>query len=125
MKPDPAFVSAPHVDKPIHSANVEISGSFTVEETKDLAGILNAGALPVKLEEIYSTSVGAQFGEQALNKTILAGIIGISLIFIFMVLYYRIPGLIAVITLSVYIYLILVVFTGINAVLTLPGIAAL
>jgi SecD/SecF fusion protein len=125
MKPDPAFVSAPHVDKPIHSANVEISGSFTVEETKDLAGILNAGALPVQLEEIYSTSVGAQFGEQALNKTILAGIIGISLIFIFMVLYYRIPGLIAVITLSVYIYIILVVFTGINAVLTLPGIAAL
>ena len=54
-----------------------------MEETKDLAGILNAGALPVQLEEIYSTSVGAQFGEQALNKTILAGIIGVSLIFIF------------------------------------------
>ena len=125
MKQDPAFVSAPAVGKPIHSANVEISGSFTVKETKDLAGILNAGALPVHLEEIYSTSVGAQFGEQALNKTILAGIIGISLIFIFMILYYRIPGLIAVVTLSVYIYLILVVFTGINAVLTLPGIAAL
>ena len=54
---------------------------FTVEETKELAGILNAGALPVHLEEIYSTSVGAQFGEQALNKTVFAGIIGIALIF--------------------------------------------
>ena len=78
--------------------------SFTVEETKSLAGILNAGALPVHLEEVYSTSVGAQFGEQALNKTIFAGIIGISLIFIFMLVYYRLPGFVAVITLSVYIY---------------------
>jgi SecD/SecF fusion protein len=125
MKPDPAFVSAPRVGEPIHSSNVQISGSFTVKETKELAGILNAGALPVHLEEIYSTSVGAQFGEQALSKTINAGIIGVSLIFIFMILYYRLPGLVAVITLSVYIYLILVVFTAINGVLTLPGIAAL
>ncbi|WP_339250722.1 protein translocase subunit SecDF [Sporosarcina sp. FSL W8-0480] len=119
------FISAPSVRHTINSSNVEISGSFTVEETKKLAGILNAGALPVHLEEIYSTSVGAQFGAQALDKTILAGIVGISLIFIFMLFYYRIPGLVAVVTLSIYIYLILVVFTGINGVLTLPGIAAL
>lgn len=125
MKPDPAFVSAPRVTQRINSSSVEISGNFTVEETKDLAGILNAGALPVELEEIYSTSVGAQFGEQALNKTILAGIIGISLVFIFMFIYYRVPGFVAVVTLSVYVFLILLVFTKINAVLTLPGIAAL
>lgn len=125
MKADPAFVSAPGVSQPIHSSDVEISGSFTVQEAKELAGILNAGALPVHLEEIYSTSVGAQFGEQALNKTINAGIIGIALVFIFMILYYRLPGLIAVITLSVYVYLIILVFTLINGVLTLPGIAAL
>ncbi|MGG0667515.1 protein translocase subunit SecDF [Lederbergia citrisecunda] len=125
MKEKPKFISAPYVSQVINSSNVEISGSFTVEETKNLAGILNAGALPVHLEEIYSTSVGAQFGVQALDKTILAGIIGISLIFIFMLVYYRIPGFVAVITLSVYIYLILLVFTRINGVLTLPGIAAL
>lgn len=125
MKPEPKFVSAPRVQYPIHSSNVEISGNFTVEETKSLAGILNAGALPVHLKEVYSTSVGAQFGEQALNKTIFAGIVGIALIFIFMLLYYRLPGLIATITLSVYIYIILLVFTLINGVLTLPGIAAL
>ena len=125
MKPDPAFVSAPRVTQVINSSNVEISGSFTVEESKELAGILNAGALPVDLKEIYSTSVGAQFGEQALNKTILAGIVGVALIFIFMLFYYRLPGFVAIVTLSVYIYLILVVFTKINAVLTLPGIAAL
>lgn len=125
VKPDPAFVSAPRVTTKINSSNVEISGNFTVEETKDLAGILNAGALPVQLEEVYSTSVGAQFGEQALSKTIFAGIIGIALIFIFMLVYYRLPGFVAVVTLSVYVYLILLVFTKINAVLTLPGIAAL
>lgn len=125
MKPDPAFVSAPRVTQTINSSNVEISGSFTVEESKELAGILNAGALPVHLKEIYSTSVGAQFGEQALNKTVLAGIVGVAFIFIFMLFYYRLPGFVAIVTLSVYIYLILVVFTKINAVLTLPGIAAL
>ncbi len=124
-KPKPGFISDPRVSKTINSSNVEISGNFTVEETKNLAGILNAGALPVNLEEIYSTSVGAQFGEQALDKTVFAGIVGISLIFIFMALYYRLPGVVAVITLSVYIYLILLVFTLINGVLTLPGIAAL
>ena len=125
QKPNPKFISAPYVQNTIQSSNVEISGSFTVEETKNLAGILNAGALPVHLEEIYSTSVGAQFGEQALNKTVFAGIVGIALILLFMLFYYRLPGFVAVITLSVYIYLILLVFTLINGVLTLPGIAAL
>ena len=125
MKEKPKFVSAPYVKNPINSSDVEISGSFSLEETKSLAGILNAGALPVHLEEVYSTSVGAQFGEQALNKTIFAGIIGISLIFIFMLVYYRLPGFVAVITLSIYIFIILLVFTLINGVLTLPGIAAL
>ena len=125
MKEKPKFISAPYVSQTINSSNVEISGSFTVEETKHLAGILNAGSLPVHLEEIYSTSVGAQFGTQALEKTVLAGIVGISLIFIFMLIYYRVPGIIAVVTLSIYIYLILLVFTRINGVLTLPGIAAL
>lgn len=124
-KEKPKFVSAPYVANPINSSDVEISGSFSLEETKNLAGILNAGALPVNLKEVYSTSVGAQFGEQALNKTIFAGVIGISLIFLFMLVYYRLPGFVAVITLSVYIFIILLVFTLINGVLTLPGIAAL
>lgn len=119
------FTSAPRVSQRINSDSVEISGAFTVDETKNLSGILNAGALPVKLEEIYSTSVGAQFGEEALNNTILASIIGIAAIFIFMIGYYRLPGVIAVISLVVYIFLILVIFDWINGVLTLPGIAAI
>ncbi|MBE1554601.1 protein translocase subunit SecDF [Sporosarcina limicola] len=124
-KPNPKYISDPRVKAPINSSNVEISGSFSVEDTKNLKGILNAGALPVHLKEVYSTSVGAQFGEQALDKTVFAGIIGIALIFVFMLVYYRLPGFVAVVTLSVYVYLILLVFTLINGVLTLPGIAAL
>lgn len=81
--------------------------------------------MPVKLTEKYSTSVSAQFGEQALNETVFAGIVGIAFIFLFMLFYYRLPGLVAVITLSAYIYITLQVFDWMGAVMTLPGIAAL
>ncbi|RWZ59970.1 protein translocase subunit SecDF [Halobacillus fulvus] len=124
-KEDPTFVSAPAVSEPIRSNTVQINGDFTVESAQNLADILNAGSLPANLEETYSTSVGAQFGEQAMNKTIVAGLIGIALIFIYMIAYYRFPGVIASVTLTVYIYLILLVFELMNGVLTLPGIAAL
>ncbi|WP_223638147.1 protein translocase subunit SecDF [Planococcus sp. 4-30] len=125
MKADPKFVSAPSVQQRISSPSVEISGSFSVEETQNLAGILNAGALPVSLEEIYSTSVGAQFGEQALDQTMVAAAVGIALVLVFMLVYYRLPGMVAVVTLSAYVYLILLVFEWIGGVLTLPGIAAI
>ncbi|GAA0334274.1 protein translocase subunit SecDF [Bacillus carboniphilus] len=119
------FISNPSVSKVINSKDVMIEGSFTAKEAQTLASLLNSGSLPVKLEEIYSTSVGAQFGEQALDKTIFAGLIGIGLVFLFMLVFYRFLGLIAVMTLSVYIYLVVLVFDWMNAVLTLPGIAAL
>jgi SecD/SecF fusion protein len=124
-KEKPKFVSSPTVKDRISSSSVEISGSFTVDETKNLSGILNAGALPVKLVEKFSTSVGAQFGEKALQSTVFAGIIGTILVSLFMLLYYRLPGLVAVITLAVFVYLNLLVFELINGVLTLPGIAAI
>jgi SecD/SecF fusion protein len=124
-KEHPKFISAAQVNEVFNQTDVSIVGNFTVEEAKQLADLLNAGALPVELKEIYSTSVGAQFGEQALQKTILAGIIGIALVFLFMLVFYRLPGIVAVVTLSVYIYLILLIFDWMNGVLTLPGIAAL
>lgn len=124
-KAKPKFVSAPGVSQVINSSDVQISGAFTVQETKDLSGILNAGALPVKLVEKYSTSVGAQFGDQALKSTVFASLVGIGLIFIFMLVYYRLPGLVANLTLVVFTFLVLVIFDWINAVLTLPGIAAI
>lgn len=124
-KENPKFLSAPTVREIFNQNTVSIVGSFTAEEAQELASLLNAGALPVKLTEVYSTSVGAKFGEQALNETILAGIIGIAIIYLFMLVYYRFPGFIATVTLSVYIYLVLLVFDWMNGVLTLPGIAAL
>ncbi|RLQ92012.1 protein translocase subunit SecDF [Planomicrobium sp. Y74] len=125
MEADPKFVSDPRVSQRINSPSVQIEGNFTVEETQNLAGILNAGALPVELTEIYSTSVGAQFGEEALDKTTFAAAIGIGLVLLFMLVFYRFPGVIAFITLSVYVYLILLIFVWIGGVLTLPGIAAI
>lgn len=125
QKEEPKFLSAPAVSQVLNTKNVVIEGNFTVEEATNLADLLNAGALPVELKEVYSTSVGAQFGLQAMEKTIIAGAIAIALIFLFMLVYYRFPGFIAVITLSIYIFLILVVFGWMDAVLTLPGIAAL
>jgi SecD/SecF fusion protein len=124
-KPEPKYLSAASVNQVFNTDEVTITGSFTVQEAQELANLLNAGALPVELEEMYSTSVGAQFGEKALEKMIYAGFIGVALVFLFMLFYYRLPGLIAVITLSIYIYLILLVFDWMNGVLTLPGIAAL
>ena len=123
-KPDPKFVSAPTVNEIFNQDTVTIVGSFTVDEAKSLADLLNAGALPVQLDEIFSTSVGAQFGESALQETVFAGLIGIAAVFLFMIFYYRLPGLIATITLTIYLFLVLVVFDWMNVVLTLPGIAA-
>ncbi|WP_105965418.1 protein translocase subunit SecDF [Staphylococcus chromogenes] len=128
-KENPKYVSAASVDQPINSPNVEISGGFQgekgVTEAKQIADLLNSGSLPVKLDEIYSTSVGAEFGQDALQKTIFASIIGISIIYLFMLFFYRLPGLIAIITLTTYVYLTLVAFNFISGVLTLPGLAAL
>ncbi|MEH7384114.1 protein translocase subunit SecDF [Bacillus sp. JJ1521] len=126
QKPNPKFLSAATVGEVFNTKTVSITGgNFTVESANELASLLNAGALPVDLTEIYSTSVGAKFGEQALNKTVFAGAIGIFLVLLFMLVFYRFPGLIAAITLSIFVYLNLLVFDWMNAVLTLPGIAAL
>src|SRR5690625_4731153 len=102
-----------------------IEGNFTVESAQYLADILNAGSLPVHMDELYSTTVGAQFGEQALKQTVLAGTIGASIIILFVIGVYRFPGVIATVNLLIYIYLIILVFGLMNGVLTLPGIAAL
>lgn len=123
------YVSAASVDQPINSDSVEISGGFQgqqgVERAKQIAELLNAGSLPVDLKEVYSNSVGAQFGQDALDKTIFASMIGVAIIYLFMVGFYRLPGIVAVIALTVYVYLTLVAFNFISGVLTLPGLAAL
>ncbi|GGJ83964.1 protein translocase subunit SecDF [Lentibacillus kapialis] len=124
-KEDSKYVSAPTVKKTLNTTNVQIDGDFTVESAQRLADIINAGSLPVNMKELYSNTVGAQFGEQALDKTVFAGMIGIGIVFLFMMAVYRFPGIIAAINLSVYIFLVLLVFDLMNGVLTLQGIAAL
>lgn len=120
------IVSDASVTGPIISDKAIISGGgIDAESGQRLADILNAGALPVKLEEIYSTSVSAQFGQDALEKTVFASVIGVVAIFLFMLFFYRLPGIVSIITLILYINLIMLFFNGINAVLTLPGIAGL
>ena len=122
-------MSAASVNQPINSDSVEISGGFHgqegVKKAKQISELLNAGSLPVKLDELTSTSVGAQFGQDALDKTIFASFIGIAVIYLFMVGFYRLPGFVAIIALTTYIYLTLVAFNFISGVLTLPGLAAL
>jgi SecD/SecF fusion protein len=119
------LISAPNVSQVFNQDTVSIVGNFTIEEASTLASLLNAGALPVKLDEVYSTSVGASFGEQAMDKTVFAGILSLIFVFIFMIGYYRFPGFIASVALTINIFINLLIFDWINAVLTLPGIAAL
>ncbi|MBU0279111.1 MULTISPECIES: protein translocase subunit SecD [unclassified Gemella] len=125
QKASPKFVSAPQVTQTINSKDVQITGNFTVESAKELAALLNSGALPVKLTEIYSNSVGAQFGVDALNQTVLAGIVSLGLIFLFMLVVYRLPGFVASVMLVAYVYIVIIFFNLISGVLTLPGIAAI
>ncbi|MCP8967288.1 protein translocase subunit SecDF [Ectobacillus ponti] len=125
-KAKPKYLSAASVNQVFNQADVSIvGGNFTVESAKQLANLLNAGALPVDLKEMYSTSVGAKFGETALQKTVLAGAIGIALIFLFMLAWYHLPGIVAIVMLCLYTYITLLIFDWMGAVLTLPGIAAL
>ncbi|GAA3717278.1 protein translocase subunit SecDF [Salinicoccus jeotgali] len=128
-KEDPKFISAPSVEQALNTSDVMISGGFSgqegLERAQNIAALLNAGSLPVDLKEIYSTSVGAQFGEQALDETVTAGLIGALIVFLYMIAFYRLPGIIAAVTLTVYIYLTVLGFNIIGGVLTLPGIAAL
>lgn len=121
---DDEEISAPTVDSVITGGNAIIKGSSSIDETKNLAGLINAGALPVTVKAIQIENVGAQLGAEALPNAVKAGLIGIAIIFLFMILYYRIPGVIACIALTLYVCLTLLVFVEADVALTLPGIAA-
>jgi SecD/SecF fusion protein len=122
---DDQMVSDPSVNHVIDSDSAIISGGpFTLTAAKDLANTINLGALPLKLEEKYTQSVGATLGQKSLDDTMKAGVIALIIIVIGMVAFYRIPGLIASLTLLTYTWMLLVVFDLLNATLTLPGIAA-
>ncbi|WP_052723628.1 protein translocase subunit SecD [Paenibacillus wulumuqiensis] len=118
------LLSAPTVRAELTDGKASISGSYTVEEAQQLKDQINLGALPLKLTEIYSQSVGASLGQQSLNETVKAGVVASIIILIFMILVYRIPGLIAGFSILTYVWLTLMIFIAGDFTLTLPGIAA-
>ncbi len=122
---DPKYISAATVSQTIDSPNVEISGNFSEEEARELADLINSGSLPVKMNEVYSNAVSADYGVDAFSKTMLAGAIGVVLIMLFMIGYYRLPGVISAITIAAYVFIVFLVYNAMGAVFTLSGIAAL
>ena len=102
-----------------------ISGSFTAESAKTLAEQINIGQLPFSLEEVSMSSVGPQLGEKALSTSIKAGALGILLVMLFMILFYRLPGLVASIAQVFYTALDLVILSAAHVNLSLPGIAGI
>jgi SecD/SecF fusion protein len=122
---DEEMLSAPVVQQVLTDGKATITGNFTYQEASELKDIINLGALPLKLTEKYTQSVGATLGQQSLEQTVKAGIIGSLAILLFMVLIYRIPGAVSAVTLIVYTWLVLLILYWMRAALTLPGIAAL
>ena len=117
-------LSAARVEKAFAS-DVIIQGNFTKEEATSLVELINSGALPTKLNEISSRTVEASFGANSLNKTLIAGVIGIILVMIIMIVVYRFSGFIASFGLILYTFISFGIFYLLDGVLTLPGIAAM
>jgi SecD/SecF fusion protein len=121
---DGKILSAPTIKTAILDGKAIIEGQFTTAEAQRLAEFINAGALPVPLTVVQSTTVDATLGHSSVHQSVLAGIIGLLLVVGFMVSYYLLPGLVADIALVIYALLTMAVFKAIPVTLTLPGIAA-
>lgn len=120
---DKSVISAPTVQNVITEGEAVITNLPDIEEAGKLATLIRAGALPVDLEQKQVMTVGPTLGAESLNKSLKAGIIGIVLVLIFMLLHYRLLGGVADIALIIYILIVLTVFVALGATLTLPGIA--
>lgn len=120
---DGQIVSAPTVQSAITEGECVIENMESYEEAEELASTIRIGALPLTLTEVQSNVVGARLGQDAIDTSLLAGAIGIVVIFLFMTILYRIPGLLSGFALLGYVILNLLAINGFNATLTLPGIA--
>ncbi len=114
---------APNINSPIPGSGI-IEGGFTTQEASDLKLLLNAGALPVPLEIDTNRSVSPTLGTDSIMRSLRAAIIGFMLVLVFMIAFYRLPGLLAAVALSVYVILLLAALTLAKATMTLPGVAA-
>ena len=122
---DNKVISFPRVNTVISGGRAQITGQFTAEEVKELALLIRGGALPVGLKEVQTSLIGPSLGIDSLNMSVVAGVIGIGLILIMMLVLYRIMGLVANVALLLYILLVFWVMAILSAVLNLPGIAGL
>lgn len=126
---DEEIVTAPVVDRgAISGTNCEITsrgGGYSKEEASNTAALIRGGALPISLNEVTSSVQTATIGYNALNKSIIAGAIGLCLVFVLMLLMYNVLGLLADIALLLYVLIVLWVMAGLGSVLTLPGIAGI
>lgn len=115
----------PSVEEPILDGNAQISRLNSMEEASAIASTIRIGALPLELEELSSNVVGAKMGQDAIKTSVKAGLIGILVVFLFMIFFYRLPGLVADITLAFYAGLMIIIISFGNITLTLPGIAGI
>ncbi|MBZ4655230.1 MAG: protein-export rane protein SecD [Peptococcaceae bacterium] len=120
---DNEMLQIPYVTEPIPNGEARITGYADLKEAHEIALLLRSGALPVPVEMVEKRTVGPTLGADSIIKSKNAGIYGIIAIMLFMLVYYRVPGLIANISLVLYSLLVLGILAGINATLTLPGIA--
>lgn len=116
-------ISIPTVQETISGGKAQITGNFTQEEVNTLAQRLNAGALPVPIKLINQETIGPALGEKSLRASLFAGLIGLAAVMLFMIFWYRLPGLIATIALLIYTSFVLAVFKLFSVTLTLAGIA--
>jgi len=120
---DKTVIEAPIIKNPITDGQGIIEGGFTAQTANNLAIQLRYGSLPVPVKVVESRTVGATLGEESVRKSLMAGMIGLGVVILFMLLYYRLPGFIADLALIIYAVLSLALFKFIPVVLTLPGIA--
>ncbi len=120
---DGELISDPVVQDEIPNGTAVISGNFNPEEARELVRNLNFGALPVPIELLSTQTIGASLGSIALERGVVAGVLGLLLVAVFLVVWYRIPGFIAVVSLSIYIALMLALFKLIPVTLTAAGVA--
>lgn len=120
---DGAPISAPVVQEAISGGKARITGNFTIAEAKTMVQRLNAGALPVPIKLINQQTVGASLGETSLRQSLKAGLIGLLVVALFMIGWYRLPGVVSVVALLIYALVVLAIFKLIPVTLTLAGIA--
>lgn len=122
---DDKVISSPAVNVTIGDGQAIIEGGFTIESATELAALIRAGALPVELKELESKEIGPSLGIEALSRSLKAAAIGVAIIFLFMIIMYRVPGVIASVCLTIYMLIVLFTMGALEVKLTLPGIAGL